>query len=232
MGARVPCRGQPHGQAQGRRAAVGAADGPGLGSARAGARRRGRLRPPRRRPLPPSRAVPTLAARPRPELLPARRARRGAGGVTILELAGRSVELTTPDRVLWPRVGYTKQDLLDYYLRIAPVLLPHLADRPLTLGRFPHGVEARGFAQTEGRDAPDWLRTVPIRLRNGEIRNYCVVEDEAGLAWLANRSVVELHPFLGLDRPHAVVFDLDPGEPATVVDCADVALLLRERLPD
>jgi bifunctional non-homologous end joining protein LigD len=150
--------------------------------------------------------------------------------VTILELAGRSVELTTPDRVLWPRVGYTKQDLLDYYLRIAPVLLPHLADRPLTLGRFPHGVEARGFAQTECRDAPDWLRTVPIRLRNGEIRNYCVVEDEAGLAWLANRSVVELHPFLGLDRPHAVVFDLDPGEPADVVDCAEVALLLRERL--
>jgi bifunctional non-homologous end joining protein LigD len=152
--------------------------------------------------------------------------------MTLLELAGRRVELRTPDRVLWPAAGFTKRDLLDYYLSVAPVLLPHLRDRPLTLGRFPTGVEGRGFAETEARAAPDWLRTEPIRLRGGEIRNYCVVEDEAGLAWLANRSVIELHPFLGLDRPHAIVFDLDPGEPADVVDCARVALRLRERLGD
>jgi bifunctional non-homologous end joining protein LigD len=143
-----------------------------------------------------------------------------------------AVALTTPERVLWPGAGFTKRDLLDHYLAVAPVLLPHLRDRPLTLGRFPTGVEGRGFAETEPRGVPEWLRTEPIRLRNGEIRNYCVVDDEAGLAWLANRSVIELHPFLGLDRPGAVVFDLDPGEPADVVDCADVALLLRERLGD
>ena len=143
-----------------------------------------------------------------------------------------AVEITTPDRVLWPTVGFTKRDLLDYYLAVAPVLLPHLRDRPLTLGRFPTGVEGGGFAETEARGAPEWLRTEPIRLRNGEIRNYCVVEDEAGLAWLANRSVIELHPFLGLDRQQAIVFDLDPGEPADVADCAGVALLLRERLGD
>jgi bifunctional non-homologous end joining protein LigD len=148
----------------------------------------------------------------------------------MLELGGRRVELTTPDRVLWPAAGFTKRDLVDYYLRVAPVLLPHLADRPLTLGRFPEGVEGRGFAQTECRGAPEWLRTEPIRLRGGEVRNYCVVEDEAGLAWLANRSVIELHTFMGLERPDAVVFDLDPGEPADVIDCAEVALLLRERL--
>jgi bifunctional non-homologous end joining protein LigD len=148
----------------------------------------------------------------------------------MLELGGRRVELTTPDRVLWPAAGFTKRDLVDYYLRVAPVLLPHLAGRPLTLGRFPEGVEGRGFAQTECRGAPEWLRTEPIRLRGGEIRNYCVVEDEAGLAWLANRSVIELHTFMGLDRPDAVVFDLDPGEPADVIECAEVALLLRERL--
>jgi bifunctional non-homologous end joining protein LigD len=152
--------------------------------------------------------------------------------VTALELAGRRVELTTPERVLWPAAGFTKRDLLDYYLRVAPVLLPHLRDRPLTLGRFPTGVEERGFAETECRGAPDWLRTEPIRLRNGEVRNYCVVEDEAGLAWLANRSAIELHPFLGLERPRAIVFDLDPGEPADVATCADVALLLRDRLGD
>jgi bifunctional non-homologous end joining protein LigD len=150
--------------------------------------------------------------------------------MSVLELSRRHVELTTPDRVLWPAASFTKQDLLDYYLRIAPVLLPHLADRPLTLGRFPQGVDGRGFAETECRGAPEWLRTEPIRLRSGEIRNYCVVEDEAGLAWLANRSAIELHPFLGLERPRAVVFDLDPGEPADVVDCARVALLVRERL--
>ena len=148
----------------------------------------------------------------------------------VLELGGRTVELTTLDRVLWPSANFTKRDLVDYYLGVAPVLLPHLAGRPLTLGRFPQGVEGRGFAQTECRGAPDWLRTEPIGLRNGEIRNYCIVEDEAGLAWLANRSAIELHTFPGLERPDAVVFDLDPGEPADVVDCAEVALLLRERL--
>jgi bifunctional non-homologous end joining protein LigD len=152
--------------------------------------------------------------------------------VTLLDLGGRRVELTTPDRVLWPAAGFTKRDLLDYYLRVAPVLLPHLADRPLTLGRFPEGVEGRGFAQTECRGAPAWLRTEPIRLRGGEIRNYCVVEDEAGVAWLASRSVIELHTFLGLDRPDSIVFDLDPGEPADIVDCAEVALLLRDHLGD
>ena len=150
--------------------------------------------------------------------------------MTALDLAGRRVELTTPERVLWPAARFTKRDLLDYYLRIAPVLLPHLRDRPLTLGRFPAGVEERGFAETECRGAPGWLRTEPIRLRNGEVRNYCVVEDQAGLAWLANRSVIELHPFLGGERPQAVAFDLDPGVPAGLVECAEVALLLRDRL--
>ena len=150
--------------------------------------------------------------------------------MTALEVSGRHVELTTPDRVLWPAARFSKRDLRDYYLRIAPVLLPHLADRPLTLGRFPEGVDGRGFAETECRGAPEWLRTEPIRLRSGEVRNHCVVEDEAGLAWLANRSAIELHPLLGLERPRAVVFDLDPGEPADVVDCARVALLLRECL--
>ena len=150
--------------------------------------------------------------------------------MTALDLAGRRVELTTPERVLWPAARFTKRDLLDYYLRIAPVLLPHLRDRPLTLGRFPAGVEERGFAETECRGAPGWLRTEPIRLRNGEVRNYCVVEDQAGLAWLASRSVIELHPFLGGERPQAVAFDLDPGVPAGLVECAEVALLLRDRL--
>jgi bifunctional non-homologous end joining protein LigD len=141
-----------------------------------------------------------------------------------------ALAVSSPDRVLWPAAGFRKRDLLDYYLAVAPVLLPHLRDRPLTLGRFPTGVEGRGFAETECRGAPAWLRTEPIRLRSGEIRNYCVVDDEAGLAWLANRSAIELHPFLGLDRPHAIVFDLDPGAPADIVECAEVALLLRERL--
>jgi bifunctional non-homologous end joining protein LigD len=154
--------------------------------------------------------------------------------VTVLELDGRRVELTTPGRILWPQAGFTKRDLVDYYVAIAAVLVPHIAGRPLTLGRFPEGVDGRGFAQTECRGAPEWLRTAPIRLRGGEVRNYCVVDDAAGLAWLGNRSAIELHVFPSrdtrLDQPGYTVFDLDPGPGADVFDCCDVGLAIRDEL--
>ena len=144
------------------------------------------------------------------------------------------LELTSRDKVMWPSTGFTKGDLLDYYARVAAVLLPHLADRPLTLGRFPNGIEERGFAQTECRGSPEWVQTAPIRLRDGRIRNFCLARDAASLLWIANLGTVELHTFLAsvnaLDQPTAVLLDLDPEPPAGLADACRVALLLRERL--
>jgi bifunctional non-homologous end joining protein LigD len=109
------------------------------------------------------------------------------------------------------------------------VLLPHLAGRPLTLGRWPQGVEGRGFAQTECRGAPPWVATQPLRLRDGRVRNFCVVDGVPSLLWVANLGTIELHPLLGGSPPTAV-FDLDPGEGVGFAQCCDLALALRELL--
>lgn len=139
--------------------------------------------------------------------------------------ARREVELTNLDRVLFPAAGYAKRDVVDYYRRVAPVLLPHLAGRPLTMGRFPAGIDGRGFATTECRGRPDWMRTQPVRLRSGVIRNHCVVDDLPSLLWVANLGTIELHAF-----PTGLVLDLDPGPEADVLDCGRVALRLRDVL--
>jgi bifunctional non-homologous end joining protein LigD len=139
------------------------------------------------------------------------------------------VELTSLDRVLWKEAGFTKGAMLDYYERVAPVLLPHLADRPVTVARFPEGVDEYGWYETNCRVRPTWVRT--HRIRN---ESYCLVDDEETLLWAANRGGIEFHPFLArrprLDEPTAVVFDLDPGEPAGLRECAEVALRLRTLL--
>jgi bifunctional non-homologous end joining protein LigD len=146
----------------------------------------------------------------------------------------RSVTLTSLDRVLWPRAGFTKGAMIDYYARVAPALLPHIAGRALTLGRFPAGVDGRGFAQTECRGRPRWMRTAALRLRDGRIRRFCVVDDRPSLLWIANQTAIELHPFLARadrqDEPTLVVLDLDPGPGAGMLDCCRVALRAREML--
>ena len=144
------------------------------------------------------------------------------------------VELTNLDRVLWPSTGFTKGQLLDYYAEVSGALLPHLVNRPLTLGRFPAGVDAQGFAQTECRGRPQWLQTAAIRLRDGRVRNFCLAQDLSSLLWIANQGTIELHTFLAsalaLDRPNAVLFDLDPEPPAGFREAARVAVLLRDWL--
>jgi bifunctional non-homologous end joining protein LigD len=135
------------------------------------------------------------------------------------------VQLTNLDRILFPAPGFTKGDLVAYYEAVAPVLLPHLSGRPLTLGRFPAGIDGGGFATTECRGRPEWMRTAPVRLRSGEIRNHCVVDDLRSLLWVANLGTIELHAF-----PTGLVVDLDPGPRTGVLDCARVALRLRELL--
>jgi bifunctional non-homologous end joining protein LigD len=143
------------------------------------------------------------------------------------------VALTSLDRVLWPQAGFTKGDMVAYYDAVAPALLEHIAGRALTLGRFPGGVDAPGFAQTECRGRPDWMRTRAIALRDGRVREYCVVDDARALRWVANQSAIELHPFLARERhdePTHVVFDLDPGPGTGLADCCRIALRLRDLL--
>jgi bifunctional non-homologous end joining protein LigD len=143
--------------------------------------------------------------------------------------------LTNLDRVLWPLAGFTKGDMLAYYEAIAPVLLPHLAGRPLTLGRFPAGIDGPGFATTECRGRPDWVATAAVELRSGEVREQCVVDDLSSLLWVVNLGSIELHVFPSgarLDEPAYVVLDLDPGPGTGLADCCEVALWLRSALAE
>jgi bifunctional non-homologous end joining protein LigD len=149
-------------------------------------------------------------------------------------VTGAGIRLTSPERMLWPRAQFTKGRMLDYYRSIAPVLLRHLAGRPVTLYRAPEGVDGPGWYQTECRGAPSWLRTVEVRGERGAGQRYCVIDDVDGLLWAANLGAIEFHPLsTTLDRlgePSVLVFDLDPGEDASILDCGRVALTLRERL--
>jgi bifunctional non-homologous end joining protein LigD len=144
-----------------------------------------------------------------------------------------SVTLSKPDKVLWPLVGFTKAALAEYYLAVAPALLPHLAGRPVTLRRFPDGVDTPGWYQTNCR-GPEWLSTSLVPGRRGEVFRMCRLEEPRALAWAAQVGALELHPLLAtadaLDRPTALVLDLDPGPPADVLDCCAVALALRDEL--
>ncbi len=142
--------------------------------------------------------------------------------------AADRLRLTSPERVVWPEAGFTKGDLLAYYRGVSPVLLPHLADRPVTLARFPEGVERYGWYQTQCR-GPAWIET-----RRVGTQDYCVLDDLPSLLWAVNAGAVELHPLPSrgerVDEPTGVVFDLDPGPPAGLRECCEVAVTLRERL--
>ena len=156
-----------------------------------------------------------------------------------VDVDGRHLQLTNLDKVLYPETGFTKGEVIDYYTRIAPVLLAHLADRPLTVKRYPNGVDAPFFFEKNAaRGTPDWVRTerlpVPGSTKNRETIDYVVVEDLATLVRLANLAALELHvpqwriPRHGGPRTDLLVFDLDPGPPATSAECCEVALLLRD----
>jgi bifunctional non-homologous end joining protein LigD len=153
-----------------------------------------------------------------------------------LEVDGHVVELTSLDKVLYPGGNFRKADVIDFYVHVADVLLPHLRGRPVTLKRYPEGVLEEHFYEKDAPAfTPDWVRTVPVSRRAGgpPIR-YIVIDDRATLVWLANLANLEIHPFLhcaaDTERPTSIVFDLDPGEGADVVTCARVALLLRDLL--
>jgi bifunctional non-homologous end joining protein LigD len=152
----------------------------------------------------------------------------------VVEVDGRELKLTNLDKVLYPKAGFTKGEVVDYYAKVAPALVPHLNGRAVTLRRFPEGVEDFDSAFFEKRcpkHRPKWVKTTPVEAETGRI-DFCVCDSLPTLIWFAQLAAVELHPSLSRSRapkrPTALVFDLDPGAPADVVDCCRVALRLRE----
>jgi len=153
---------------------------------------------------------------------------------TIVEVQGRKLSLTNLDKVLYPAAGFTKGQVVDYYVRIAPVLVPHLAGRPLTMKRYPGGVDHEYFFEKNApMHRPDWVKTAPVWSEgNKRTINFLLANDLPTLVWIANLASIELHPSLSLAAdiamPTMIVFDLDPGPPANIVQCAQVGLWVRE----
>jgi bifunctional non-homologous end joining protein LigD len=152
-----------------------------------------------------------------------------------VEIGGRQLQLSNLDKVLWPETGFTKGQMIDYYARIAEVMVPHLAGRPITLRRWPNGVEGQSFFEKNcPSHRPPWVPTVGYTDRHGKSIQFCLLQEQASLVWTANLAAIELHPSLAkgddIQRPMSIVFDLDPGPGTDVVTCGRVALMLREAL--
>jgi bifunctional non-homologous end joining protein LigD len=157
-----------------------------------------------------------------------------------VSVGDRELTVSNLDKVLFPQTGFTKGDLIDYYVNVAPVMLPHIQDRPLTLKRYPDGVEKKFFYEKHvPSHAPEWVRTVAVPTSEGDDEvEYSVVCDLPTLVWAANLATIEFHvPLWRMGRrrrlpgpPDFIVFDLDPGEGATLVECCRVAILIEEIL--
>jgi bifunctional non-homologous end joining protein LigD len=160
--------------------------------------------------------------------------RGGVSSTPVVDIEGRQLKLSNLDKVLYPATGFTKGQVIDYYARIAPVLVPHLAGRPLTLKRYPNGVDSEYFFEKNATaHRPDWIKTAPIwSEHNRRTIQYILADDLPTVVWMANLAAIELHPSLSLakaiDSPTMLVFDLDPGPPANIVQCAQVGMWLRE----
>jgi bifunctional non-homologous end joining protein LigD len=148
----------------------------------------------------------------------------------------RKIQVSNLDKVLYPKVGFTKGQVIDYYIRVAPVLLPHLKDRPLTMKRYPDGVEGEFFYEKNcPSHRPKWVKTAEVWSEgNNRVMNYCLAQDLPTLVWAANLADLELHTSLSrknkIERPTMMVFDLDPGVPADIVQCCQVGIWLRDLL--
>src|SRR6266700_3444321 len=153
-----------------------------------------------------------------------------------LVVEGKKLSVSNLDKVLYPKVGFTKGKVIDYYIRVAPVLLPHLKDRPLTMKRYPNGVEGEFFYEKNcPSHRPKWVKTAKVWSEgNNRTMDYCLAQDLPTLVWAANLADLELHTSLAkkkdVARPTMMVFDLDPGAPADIVQCCQVGLWLRDLL--
>jgi bifunctional non-homologous end joining protein LigD len=172
------------------------------------------------------------------------RAKPSAPARQTVQVGDRRLQISNLEKILYPQTGFTKGQMLDYYARVAPALLPHLAGRPLTRKRYPGGVDEQPFFEKNApRGTPEWVRTVtlpvPGSTKNRDTIDFVIVDELATLVWVANLASIELHvPQWKVDRAgkaldaDLLVLDLDPGPPATVVECCEVALLLRDALSD
>ncbi len=152
---------------------------------------------------------------------------------TILKVENREVAVSHLEKIFYPDTGFTKGQVLNYYASIAPVLLPHLKGRPVSLKRYPDGVNGLFFYEKQcPSHAPEWIKTAKVAKSDGGEIDYCLLNDLPSLLWAANIANLELHTFQhrapALLRPTALVFDLDPGPPADLVKCCEVALLIRD----
>jgi len=167
----------------------------------------------------------------------AKPAKPAPGAVPSSLMVGRRrVDLSNLQKVLYPEVGFTKGQVVDYYLRISPYMLPHLKDRPLTLKRYPNGVDQMFFYEKRCPvHRPDWVTTGKVWSEgNNDYISYCVVNDPATIVWLANLACLEMHTLLSklpkVETPTSMVFDLDPGPPANILDSIRIGLLMRDVL--
>jgi bifunctional non-homologous end joining protein LigD len=163
--------------------------------------------------------------------LPAKSKKKRDQEVTV---GNRRLKLTNLDKVLYPKTKTTKAEVIDYYARVADVIVPHLKGRPLTLKRYPDGVDRFNFFEKNcPKHRPEWVKTTPIYVdrRAGEI-DFCLCENRATLIWMAQLAALELHPSLSkstrMEQPTVLAFDLDPGAPAGLQECCKVALRVRE----
>lgn len=155
-----------------------------------------------------------------------------------VEVAGRRLSLSNLDKVLYPAAHFTKSEVIDYYARIAPTMLPHLEGRPITFVRYPDGVDGKFFFEKNAPShTPEWIPTMTLsggeREGSADI-NYPRLEEPAALVWAANLAAIEIHPGLAREghvrQPDHVVFDLDPGDGTDIIECCQVGLWLRETL--
>jgi bifunctional non-homologous end joining protein LigD len=154
---------------------------------------------------------------------------------TAVEVGSRTLTLSNLEKVLYPAVGFTKAQVIDYYVRVAPTMLTHVAGRGVTLRRWPDGVEGQSFFEKRcPKHRPEWIDTAEGPGDRGGPIGYCCLDEVAALAWSANMAALEIHAPMAravdIDSPTMVVFDLDPGAPATIVECCRVALDIREVL--
>ncbi len=154
--------------------------------------------------------------------------------VSELTVEGKQLQVSNLDKVLYPRTGFTKAQVIDYYVRISPVLLPHLKDRPLTLKRYPEGVDHEFFYEKQCPSyRPGWVKTARVESTR-KVVNYCLANNLSTLVWAANLADLEMHTSLSrapdIGTPTMVVFDLDPGLPADIVQCCEVAFWLKAKL--
>jgi len=154
---------------------------------------------------------------------------------SLVTIDGRQLKLTNLEKVLYPETGFTKGEVIDYYARIAPTLLTHLGDRGITMRRFPNGVDDKSFFEKRcPKHRPSWIPTAPGPGDSGGDIGYCRFDEPAALVWAANMAALELHVPMAksddLDTPLAMVFDFDPGAPAAIKECCEIALWVREVL--